>query len=173
MIGRIGRKGSWEEWELGGMGIGRNGNWEMEDHTGDHTRIHFQLSNVKITSVFLLKSSKSEIIQTSSTLENFLLSSHPCTIAWLSAELIVLVLTSPWLKHLFMTDYSNRTLLPSMQLPSNAFHGTWASLATLFLVLNLTSNTPVHHSSPHLQVFLKSAPCTREPEICHRVFNTT
>ena len=168
MIGRIGRKGSWEEWELGGMGIGRNGNWEMEDHTGDHTRIHFQLSNVKITSVFLLKSSKSEIIQTSSTLENFLLSSHPCTIAWLSAELIMPVLTSPWLKHLFMTDYSNRTLLPSMQLPSNAFHGTWASLAIPFLVSNLTSSTPVQHSSPHCRLSSNPPPALESQKFVTR-----
>ena len=59
---------NWEEWELGGMGIGRNGNWEMEDHTGDHPRIHFQLFTVKNYQCFLLKSSKSEISQTSSTL---------------------------------------------------------------------------------------------------------
>ena len=69
MIGRIGRNWNWEEWELGGMEIGRNGKlgimeigrngkWEMEElrrKLGERARIHIQLSKMlKITSVSLL-----------------------------------------------------------------------------------------------------------------------
>ena len=73
---------------------------------------------------------------------------------------------------LLMTDYRNRTLLPSM--PLQALHymapeppwrlPSWSRISppTFWPQYSLFSN----------RLFLKSATCTREPEICHRVYNT-
>ena len=97
----IGRNGNWEEWTLGIMEIGRNGKWEMEElrrKLGERARIHIQLSKMlKITSVSLLIPPRAFFTPVN----------HGITTIGL--------LTRPWLKHLLMTDYTVQCTLYSAQ----------------------------------------------------------
>ena len=82
----IGRNGNWEEWKLEGMEIGNNGNWEEWEvgNGGTEEKVgrarenpHPAFQNGQNYQCFLTYTSKSEISQTSSKSRKFLLSLHP------------------------------------------------------------------------------------------------
>ena len=110
------QKTTGRERELRGMigRIGKNGigKWRNQGESWESARKSTSsFSMLKITSVSLLKSSKSEILQNVLQVKEF-----PA-----SAGLLSLLLTSPWLEHLLVTDHSKITLLPSMQLQAMNF----------------------------------------------------